>query len=358
MPLAEGVPPEDRLVREDRDSALARYLNLKLASLGAPVCAATADPEFLEIAGPLLRNFQQKDQLLTERLCPVDARIQAFLDGYLPGGKIRLPARTFVLDRPGMARMMSLPADRDEFISPLVSSYRAAQGVLHNPVKDRRTTEGVFHVADKGFPVPADKRAVPVEVFGRLLAAALEPPEELLTLPYTSTQPEPARLFVSLLLRPLVCPANGRDPEKSMEIRFFAPGSLVSNLDFVETIFGNTPRIVLASMIAFWCGTFVNSYVLAKMKVWTNGRWLWTRTIGSTLCGEAVDTLLFYGIAFYGLWSGDLLLKVMAAQYVLKTSWEIVMTPVTYRVVAFLKRVENEDYYDRDTDFTPFSLKT
>lgn len=126
----------------------------------------------------------------------------------------------------------------------------------------------------------------------------------------------------------------------------------------VETIFGNTPRIVLASMIAFWCGTFVNSYVLAKMKLWTNGRWLWTRTIGSTLCGEAVDTLLFYVIAFYGLWSADLLLKVMAAQYVLKTSWEVVMTPVTYRVVAFLKRVENEDYYDRGTDFTPFSLKT
>lgn len=126
----------------------------------------------------------------------------------------------------------------------------------------------------------------------------------------------------------------------------------------VEAIFGNTPRIVLASMIAFWCGTFVNSYVLAKMKLWTEGRWLWMRTIGSTLCGEAVDTGLFYVIAFYGLWKADLLLEVMATQYVLKTSWEIVMTPVTYRVVAFLKRVENEDYYDRDTDFTPFSLKT
>lgn len=126
----------------------------------------------------------------------------------------------------------------------------------------------------------------------------------------------------------------------------------------VETIFGNTPRIVLASMIAFWCGTFVNSYVLAKMKLWTNGRWLWTRTIGSTLCGEAVDTGLFYVIAFYGLWKADLLLEVMATQYVLKTAWEVLMTPVTYRVVAFLKRVENEDWYDRGTDFTPFSLKT
>ena len=126
----------------------------------------------------------------------------------------------------------------------------------------------------------------------------------------------------------------------------------------VETIFGNTPRIVLASMIAFWCGTFVNSYVLAKMKVWTQGRWLWTRTIGSTLAGEAVDSALFYTIAFAGLWSVDLLLTVMVTQYVLKTSWEVLMTPVTYRIVAFLKRAENEDYYDRDTNFTPFSLKT
>lgn len=126
----------------------------------------------------------------------------------------------------------------------------------------------------------------------------------------------------------------------------------------VEQIFGNTPRIVFASIVAFWCGTFVNSYVLAKMKVLTGGRWLWTRTIGSTLCGEAVDSGLFYSIAFAGLWSPDLLLKVMATQYVLKTTWEIVMTPVTYRVVAFLKRVENEDFYDRDTNFTPFSLKT
>jgi uncharacterized integral membrane protein (TIGR00697 family) len=126
----------------------------------------------------------------------------------------------------------------------------------------------------------------------------------------------------------------------------------------VETIFGNTPRIVVASMIAFWCGTFVNSYVLAKMKLWTEGRWLWTRTIGSTLCGEAVDSALFYTIAFYGLWRAELLVEVMVGQYVLKTSWEIVMTPVTYRIVAFLKRAEHEDFYDRGTDFTPFSLET
>ncbi|MGB8327433.1 MAG: queuosine precursor transporter [Steroidobacteraceae bacterium] len=126
----------------------------------------------------------------------------------------------------------------------------------------------------------------------------------------------------------------------------------------VETIFGNTPRIVTASMIAFWSGSFVNSYVLAKMKIWTSGRWLWTRTIGSTLCGEAVDSALFYSIAFYGLWQNHLLLQVMATQYVLKSAWEAIVTPVTYRVVAFLKRAEHEDFYDRDTDFTPFSLRT
>jgi hypothetical protein len=125
----------------------------------------------------------------------------------------------------------------------------------------------------------------------------------------------------------------------------------------VEAIFGNTPRIILASIIAFWCGSFVNSYVLAKMKIWTSGRWLWTRIIGSTLCGELVDSGLFYTIAFAGLWPPEQLLAVTTTQYVLKSGWEVIATPVTYRVVAFLKRAEQEDYYDRDTNFTPFSLK-
>jgi hypothetical protein len=126
----------------------------------------------------------------------------------------------------------------------------------------------------------------------------------------------------------------------------------------VEVVFGNTPRIVAASIIAFWCGSFVNSYVLAKMKIWTAGRWLWTRTVGSTLCGELVDSALFYVIAFYGLWTPTQLVAVTFTQYVLKSGWEILATPVTYKVVAFLKRVEHEDFYDRDTDFTPFSLRS
>ncbi|MGH8181786.1 MAG: queuosine precursor transporter [Steroidobacteraceae bacterium] len=124
----------------------------------------------------------------------------------------------------------------------------------------------------------------------------------------------------------------------------------------VEAIFGSTPRIVGASIIAFWCGSFVNSYVLAQMKLLTGGRWLWTRVVGSTLCGELVDSGLFYVIAFGGSWTPAQVLAVGATQYVLKSGWEIVMTPVTYRIVGFLKRSEQEDYFDRDTDFTPFSL--
>jgi uncharacterized integral membrane protein (TIGR00697 family) len=124
----------------------------------------------------------------------------------------------------------------------------------------------------------------------------------------------------------------------------------------VELVFGMGPRIAAASMLAFWCGSFINSYVLAKMKVWTDGRWLWTRTIGSTLVGEAVDTSLFFIVAFYGIWATSDLIAIALAQYVLKTGYEVVMTPVTYRVVGFLKRAEGEDYYDRDTDFSPFHL--
>jgi uncharacterized integral membrane protein (TIGR00697 family) len=117
----------------------------------------------------------------------------------------------------------------------------------------------------------------------------------------------------------------------------------------LEDVFGNTWRIAFGSLIAFCCGSFANSYTLARMKLWTGGRWLWTRTIGSTLAGELVDSSLFYVIAFYGIWPTEKVLQVAVAQYVLKTGWEVVMTPVTYKVVNFLKRAEKEDWYDRDT---------
>ncbi len=125
----------------------------------------------------------------------------------------------------------------------------------------------------------------------------------------------------------------------------------------VDAIFGSTPRIIGASIIAFWCGSFVNSFVLAKMKILTGGRWLWTRTIGSTLCGEFVDSALFYTIAFYGTWPTPQLVGVTITQYVLKSAWEVIMTPATYKIVGFLKRAEQEDYFDRGTNFTPFSLQ-
>lgn len=129
-----------------------------------------------------------------------------------------------------------------------------------------------------------------------------------------------------------------------------------SNQPAVEAVFGNTPRIVLASFVAFWCGSFVNSYVLAKMKLLTKGRWLWTRVVGSTVCGQLVDSGIFYSVAFFGVWPNEQIVFITLTQYLLKSSWELIMTPVTYRVVAFLKRVEHEDYYDYDTNFSPFSI--
>ena len=127
-----------------------------------------------------------------------------------------------------------------------------------------------------------------------------------------------------------------------------------------EIAFGSTWRIVAASMFAYFCGEFVNSYVLARMKILTAGKWLWTRTIGSTIVGEAVDSALFYPLAFYGsgIIPDDKLPLVMLSQFVTKVGVEVLFTPVTYKVVAALKRAESEDYYDRDTNFTPFSLKT
>jgi len=124
-----------------------------------------------------------------------------------------------------------------------------------------------------------------------------------------------------------------------------------------ETAFGNTPRIFAASIAAFWAGEFANSFVLAKMKVWTGGKWLWTRTIGSTVVGQGVDSLIFYPLAFLGVWKTSLVVQVMLTNYVLKVVWEIVLTPVTYRVVAAFKRAEGIDVFDRGTNFTPFRAK-
>jgi uncharacterized integral membrane protein (TIGR00697 family) len=143
----------------------------------------------------------------------------------------------------------------------------------------------------------------------------------------------------------------------SLVVVHLPPADSWHNQAAIETIFGSTPRIITASVIAFWCGSFVNSFVLAKMKILTHGRWLWTRTIGSTLCGELVDSALFLIIAFAGTMARHDLLVAMVTQYVLKSSWEVLSTPLTYKLVNFLKRAEGEDYYDRHTNFTPFSLR-
>ena len=123
-------------------------------------------------------------------------------------------------------------------------------------------------------------------------------------------------------------------------------------------VYGQTPRIVLASLTAFWAGDFVNSYVLAKLKLKTAGRFLWLRTIGSTVVGQAIDSLIFYPLAFLGEWPTQLVFAVMASNFLIKVAVEAVMTPVTYKIVGFLKRAEQEDYYDRGTDFNPFKIET
>jgi len=127
-----------------------------------------------------------------------------------------------------------------------------------------------------------------------------------------------------------------------------------------ESVFGQVPRIVLASICAFWAGEFANSLVLAKMKIWTEGRHLWTRTIGSTVVGQGIDSLIFYPLAFFGApdWPVDAMLMVMASQFVLKVSWEALLTPITYAAVGWLKRAEGLDVFDRATDFSPFRTQT
>lgn len=226
------------------DEKIVQYINLKLSALGYKTYGVNVDSEFFEIATDLIENHKEMTRVLQNYLCPADKRIQNFLDSYLKDAvqpdDIKLPSKTFVLDRHGIARALSLPASGDKFVSDIVSSYRIKQGILHNPKNDRRTTKGVFHVAEGGLAIPDDKKAVPKNVFGNLIKNALNPPKELLKLPFTSNQEEQSELFVSLLIKPMVFPeVPGYSSVKKMEIRFIAPGNLVGNLDFVESIFGN-----------------------------------------------------------------------------------------------------------------------
>ncbi len=254
-------PPESTKSAHRR---LLRYINLRLLAQGLPSALHERDEEFAEIARGLLESHQQQNRLLMSHRCPADRRIENFLASYFRDIELdrplHLPAPAFVLDRHGMARELSLPADGTRYQSKLVDSYRVYNGVLHNPVHDRRTTKGTFHVCDGGLPIADDKLVVPKAVFAKLLAIATQAPDELTELPFTSNRKPGARCWVSLLLRPKVAPeVPGYSPEKTMETRFFAPASLVSNLDFVESIFGNAgdpdlPENDAALDVTHWTG--------------------------------------------------------------------------------------------------------
>ena len=240
---AVGLRPDGAVCLPERRVAI-RSILLKLAAMGVQVPAGTGDEDVHQMAGDLFARYREQTRLLSEHLCPADRRIQHYIDRLVSAAAfpeaVRLPGETLILDHYGLARELSLPIDADVWHNELVSSYRLDNGVLHNPVKDRRTTQGVFHVAEGGLPIPADKLRVPLAAYLRLLQEALRPSAQLTRLPFTANWPDPVETMVSLLLRPLVCPAVPRVlPEKRMEVRFFGPAGLVSNLDFLESIFGN-----------------------------------------------------------------------------------------------------------------------
>mmetsp|Transcript_106635 Transcript_106635/g.318736 ORF Transcript_106635/g.318736 Transcript_106635/m.318736 type:complete len:1149 (-) Transcript_106635:64-3510(-) len=212
------------------------------ASAGLPELDGAAR---VEMEKGLAQMVEQKLSEPPEKhgLAPVDLRIQRFLTQHLAdvrgGTDVELPSM-IPLDRYGMARAMSLPCDSDSFANDLIKSWRCQNGVLHNPLNDKRTTKGVFHVAEGGLPAADDKKVVPLVTYSRLLDAAFDPPAASLEVPYTANQDQPRRAWVKVLLRPMVCPeVPGFCKEKRMEIRLMAPGSMVANVDFVESVFGN-----------------------------------------------------------------------------------------------------------------------
>ncbi|MGB5417929.1 hypothetical protein [Algibacter sp.] len=235
-----------------------QFINLQLAAIGQPIFKdkvgskeTFCDPEFEKTTRPLIMSLREKSRLLANHLCPADSRIQSFIDQYLKDVSIdksfKIHNNTLILSKKGQAREASLPPDGSSFESDLVNSKRLKQGILNNPLHDKRTTKGTFHIVEGSLPVPLDKFEVPKVVLAHFLHAAFKPSDELNTLPFTSNQEEKAKTMVSMLLRPTVCPeVKGVLTKKSLEVRFFAPGTLVSNLDFVESIFGNAGNPNLA----------------------------------------------------------------------------------------------------------------
>ena len=247
-------------LNDTKDRAnLMRYLNLKLAANGL---AYYAKDEFkdLGVAENFVRSIQEKNRK-SPSTAPVQKRIQSFLNDYLGNDVAELPKNHLVLDRYGLARELSLAPDKNKFETDIINSFRTAQGVLHNPKNDRRTTKGVFHIVDEGLPVPPDKKEVPKAVFKKFLQEAFYgAPNELMRLPYTSSQEDNAETFVSLQLQPLVSPeVEDISPAKKLEVFFLVPGNLVANLDFVESIFGNAgdphlPENDISLMPENWTG--------------------------------------------------------------------------------------------------------
>ncbi len=185
---------------------------MKLVALGfQPVIKedtdikAISDKKFLKIANNLIENYRSKTRLLVDYYCPADTRVNNFINKYFDDidfvKELKVPNSSFILDQKGIARELSLPPDANEFHTQNIHSYRIQQGVLHNPEHDRRTTKGSFHIVEGGLPVPPDKIQVPKETYAHLLRAALNPPKDLLKLPFTSTSEKEAETFVSLLLR-------------------------------------------------------------------------------------------------------------------------------------------------------------
>ncbi len=268
--MKNDVTKKQKAIRKDRQEMI-EYINLQLAAIGQPVYQDNAESEiklanekFMGITQDMVSSFRERTRLLGQHRSPIDSRIQAFIDDYLKDVKTpdqcQLPTETFVLSRQGLARELSLPPDSNSFFGKYISTYRAKQGIINNPANDKRTTKGTFHIVEGGLPIPVDKKAVPKITFARLLEAALHPNEDINTLPFTSNQTEKAHTMVSLLTRPVVVPeVPGVMAERSLEVHLFAPGSLVSSLDFVETIFGNAgdhtlPQSDAALDIDHWTG--------------------------------------------------------------------------------------------------------
>lgn len=224
-----------------------QYINFKLASLGLPIYRSydsnkETSTYFIELFDDIIKDYKEKKRMVDVNEVGIYKRINQFFGSYFRESPAhpKVVDDALTLDHHGLAREMSLPPDANAFSNEYIDSYRIKQGVLHNPRNDRRTTEGSFHIVEGGLAIPYDKKAVPKEAFAKLYEAAIRPPEGLMLLPFTSNQTDSAKTFVSLMIKPIVSPKiPGVLEEKRMEVLFVAPGSLISNLDFIESVFGN-----------------------------------------------------------------------------------------------------------------------